>query len=61
MHSNIPIYHYEQGMHMKLWAKKLYEHMSSQDENDFISLGLEKVNPVKLGNVYLAPWIESRK
>ena len=41
-------------MHMKLWAKKVYEHISSQDEYDFKLLGLEKVSSVKSENVYLA-------
>ena len=39
---------------MKIWAKKVYEYMSSQDGYDFKLLGLEKANTVKLGNVYLA-------
>ena len=47
------MYNYEQRMHMKLWVKEIYGHMSSQDDYDFKLLGLEKVNPIKLGNVYL--------
>ena len=40
-------------MPMKLWAKKVYEYMSSQDDYDFSLLGPEKVNSIKLGNVYM--------
>ena len=47
MHSNIPMYCYDQGMHMSIWIKKVYEHMSSQDDYEIELLGLEKVNLVK--------------
>ena len=46
------MYNYEQRMHIKLWAKKVYEHMSFQDDYDFKLLGLEKVNLIRSGNIY---------
>ena len=41
-------------MHIKIGVKKVYEYMSSQDDYNFKLLGPKKVNPVKLGNMYLA-------
>ena len=48
-------------MHMKIWVKKVHEYMSSQDDYQFKLLGLEKVNPIKSGNVYTASLELSRE
>ena len=34
-------------MHMKLWAKELYEYTSLQNDYDLKLLGPKKVNPTK--------------
>ena len=44
---------------MSIWKKKVYEHMSSQNNYEFNLLGLEKINLFKSKKVYLAPlnWV----
>ena len=46
---------------MSMWIKKVYEHMSSQDDYENDLLGLEKVNPVNSGKVNLASLELSRE